>query len=54
VPILCHGGSPARAIKNGIRVAAEFAQRDMSGEVARAIARHAALWEDAPVQATGL
>jgi glycerol-3-phosphate acyltransferase PlsX len=54
VPILCHGGSSARAIKNGIRVAAEFARSDMSGEVARAIARHAALWEDGPAHATGL
>jgi glycerol-3-phosphate acyltransferase PlsX len=44
VAVLCHGGSNAKAIKNGIRVAAGFAKSDLSGEVKRAIARHAGWW----------
>jgi glycerol-3-phosphate acyltransferase PlsX len=51
--VLCHGGSNAKAIKNGIRIAAGFGKNDLSGEVARAIARHAPLWPDERQQASG-
>jgi glycerol-3-phosphate acyltransferase PlsX len=35
--IICHGGSPARAIRNAIRVAAQAVETQMLGHVRRAI-----------------
>jgi phosphate acyltransferase len=48
VVLICHGGSDARAIKNAILVARDFAHLDLRHELARAIAAHAFLWEDEP------
>jgi glycerol-3-phosphate acyltransferase PlsX len=53
VAVLCHGGSNAKAIKNGIRVAAGFAKGDLSGEVARSIGRHASLFSPDLQHASG-
>jgi glycerol-3-phosphate acyltransferase PlsX len=39
VCIICHGGSSANAIKNAIRVAAEFAEGRINEEIERELAR---------------
>ncbi len=52
VALICHGGSNARAIKNAVRVAGQFARSRLCDESATAVARHAFLWETvAPVPA---
>jgi glycerol-3-phosphate acyltransferase PlsX len=44
VAILCHGRSNGKAIKNGVRVAASFADAGLVREIATAIGKHAPLW----------
>jgi glycerol-3-phosphate acyltransferase PlsX len=39
VCIICHGGSSANAIKNAVRVAAEFAEGQVNGSIERELAR---------------
>jgi glycerol-3-phosphate acyltransferase PlsX len=52
VALICHGGSNARAIKNAVRVAGQFAQSRLGDESTAAVARHAFLWQVvAPVAA---
>ncbi|HET6765521.1 MAG TPA: phosphate acyltransferase PlsX [Longimicrobiaceae bacterium] len=41
ITIICHGGSPARAIRNAIRVAQRSVQRGMVAHIARELARPA-------------
>lgn len=53
VAILCHGRSNARAIKNGVRVAAGFADASLPRGIAAAIEKHAPLWAAEQVQASG-
>ncbi len=53
VAILCHGAANAKAIKNGVRVAASFADAALPSAISAAIAKHAALWPGEPVQASG-
>jgi glycerol-3-phosphate acyltransferase PlsX len=38
VSIICHGGSPPRAIRNAIRVARQAIQTRMLGHIERAVA----------------
>jgi glycerol-3-phosphate acyltransferase PlsX len=45
VALICHGGSNAKAIKNAVLVAHQFAQIGLGKELASAIGRHAFLWE---------
>jgi phosphate acyltransferase len=51
IAVLTHGAASARAIKNGIRVAASFGDAALPAAVSKAIAKHAALWSEAAVQA---
>ena len=51
IAVLTHGAASARAIKNGIRVAASFGDAGLPEAVKQAIARHAALWSDEALQA---
>jgi len=53
VAILCHGRANAKALKNGIRVAASFAEAALPAAVSSAIAKHAALWPADAAQASG-
>jgi phosphate acyltransferase len=53
VAILCHGRSNAKAIKNGIRVAASFADEALPRGIEASIAHHAPLWAAEVVQASG-
>ena len=46
VVLICHGGSDARAMKNAILAARDFARADLRQELARAAAAHAYLWQD--------
>jgi phosphate acyltransferase len=48
VALICHGGSDAKAIKNAVLVAREFAQMEFRQELTKAVAAHAFLWEDLP------
>jgi glycerol-3-phosphate acyltransferase PlsX len=48
VALICHGGSDAKAIKNAILVARDFAQVEFRQELTKAVAAHAFLWEDLP------
>ena len=48
VALICHGGSDAKAIKNAVLVAREFAQVELRQELTKAVAAHAFLWEDLP------
>ena len=48
VALICHGGSDAKAIKNAVLVAREFAQEELRQELTKAVAAHAFLWEDMP------
>jgi glycerol-3-phosphate acyltransferase PlsX len=48
VALICHGGSDAKAIKNAVLVARDFAQVELRQELTRAVAAHAFLWEDLP------
>jgi glycerol-3-phosphate acyltransferase PlsX len=40
VSIICHGGSPPRAVRNAIRVAVQSVESRVVGHIARAIAEH--------------
>jgi phosphate acyltransferase len=51
IAVLTHGAASARAIKNGIRVAASFGDAALPEAVKTAIARHAPLWSEEAVQA---
>ena len=51
IAVLTHGAASARAIKNGIRVAASFGDAALPEAVSAAIAKHARLWSEAAVQA---
>ena len=51
VALICHGGSNARAIKNAIRVAGDFARSRLGDESTAAVARNAFLWEPAATPA---
>jgi phosphate acyltransferase len=53
VAILCHGRANAKALKNGIRVAASFAEAALPAAVSAAITKHSALWPTEPAQASG-
>lgn len=46
VVVICHGKSPAPAIKNAIKGAAEFARRELVAQLGQTLERHARLWED--------
>jgi phosphate acyltransferase len=45
VALICHGGSNARAIKNAVRVAGQFAQSRLGDASTEAVARNVFLWE---------
>jgi len=47
VVIVCHGGSDARAIKNAVLTAGEYAKIDLRSEIERSMATHAFLWAGA-------
>ena len=47
VVIVCHGGSDARAIKNAVLTAGEFAKIDLRNEIRRSMDTHVYLWSDA-------
>jgi glycerol-3-phosphate acyltransferase PlsX len=49
VALICHGGSDARAIKNAILVAQEFARFSFARELTQAISDHAYLWAEEPL-----
>ncbi|HWE27843.1 MAG TPA: phosphate acyltransferase PlsX, partial [Polyangia bacterium] len=51
IAVLTHGAASARAIKNGIRVAASFGEAGLPEAAGKAIAKHAALWSEEAVQA---
>jgi phosphate acyltransferase len=51
VAVLTHGAASARAIQNGIRVAASFVESGLPEAVSQAIAKHAPLWSDEALQA---
>lgn len=40
ISIICHGGSPPRAIKNAVRFAIQSVQRDLVGHIQREMAGH--------------
>ncbi|HEY2981780.1 MAG TPA: phosphate acyltransferase PlsX [Anaerolineales bacterium] len=40
VSLICHGGSPPRAIKNAVRTAIQALDRDLVGHIKRELARH--------------
>ena len=46
VVIVCHGGSDARAIKNAVISAGEYAKLELRKEIARSMALHGYLWAD--------
>ena len=46
VVIVCHGGSDARAIKNAILTAGEYATIDLRSEIRRSVVAHSFLWSD--------
>jgi glycerol-3-phosphate acyltransferase PlsX len=47
VVIVCHGGSDARAIKNAVVTAGEYAKIDLRSEISRSMAAHGYLWSEA-------
>lgn len=52
VVVVCHGGSDARAIKNAVVTAGEYAKIDLRSEIKRSIGLHNYLWsESEPVSA---
>jgi glycerol-3-phosphate acyltransferase PlsX len=53
IAVLTHGAADAKAIKNGIRVAAGFAESGLPEAVAEAITKHAPLWSDEAQEASG-
>jgi glycerol-3-phosphate acyltransferase PlsX len=48
VALICHGGSDAKAIKNAVLVARDFARLEFRQELTKAVAAHSFLWEDLP------
>jgi glycerol-3-phosphate acyltransferase PlsX len=48
VALISHGGSDAKAIKNAVLVARDFAKVELRQELTKAVAAHAFLWEDLP------
>jgi glycerol-3-phosphate acyltransferase PlsX len=46
VVIVCHGGSDARAIKNAVLTAGEYAKIDLRSEIRCSMEAHAFLWSD--------
>jgi len=46
VVIVCHGGSDARAIKNAVLTAGEYAKIDLRSEIRRSMEAYAYLWSD--------
>jgi glycerol-3-phosphate acyltransferase PlsX len=48
VALICHGGSDAKAIKNAVLVARDFAQVAFRQELTKAVAAHSFLWDDLP------
>ncbi|MGQ0815898.1 MAG: phosphate acyltransferase PlsX [Gemmatimonadota bacterium] len=40
ISIICHGGSPPRAIRNAVRAAIQSVHRDLVGHIRREMARH--------------
>ena len=48
VAVICHGGSDARAIKNAILSAQQFARLELTQELRRAVRQHSYVWEDEP------
>ena len=52
VVIVCHGGSDARAIKNAVLTAGEYAKIDLRSEIKRSMEAHAYLWSDVPLPAS--
>jgi phosphate acyltransferase len=52
VVIVCHGGSDARAIRNAVLTAGEYAQLDFRAEIKRSMEAHASLWSDATAAAS--
>lgn len=48
VALLCHGGSAAKAIKNAVLVARDFAQADLRQELIKAVTAHSYLWQGEP------
>jgi glycerol-3-phosphate acyltransferase PlsX len=47
VVIVCHGGSDARAIRNAVLTAGEYAKIDLRSEIKRSLEAHGFLWADA-------
>lgn len=52
VVIVCHGGSDARAIRNAVLTAGEYAKLDLRAEIKRSMDAHAALWSDVTAAAS--
>jgi glycerol-3-phosphate acyltransferase PlsX len=52
VPMICHGGSDARAIKNALHEAGALADLDLAEALTRAMAAHAHIWEEAAASPT--
>jgi glycerol-3-phosphate acyltransferase PlsX len=52
VALICHGGSDAKAIKNAVLVARDFAQVEFRQELTKAVEAHAFLWGDPPRAST--
>lgn len=46
VVIVCHGGSDARAIRNAVLTAGEYAMIDLRSEISRSIETHGYLWAE--------
>ena len=53
VALISHGGSDARAIKNAILTAGQFARMDLAEALRKAVRDHAFLWQDDPAPASG-
>lgn len=53
VALISHGGSDARAIKNAILQAAQFARSDLAAAARAAISAHTFLWDDDPATSGG-
>lgn len=47
VVVVCHGGSDARAIKNAVLTAGEYATIDLRSEISRSMSLHGYLWSEA-------
>jgi phosphate acyltransferase len=51
VVVVCHGGSDARAIKNAVLTAGEYATVDLRSEISRSMSLHNYLWSEAELAA---